>query len=129
MTPSGIAIGTAISESPGPIGHNALINGILKVSALWVVYCAQWCFSSAVMRNALSNIILYFIYLQAIAAGTFINVTFLEILKDNLSSDSGFGKIFALTMGYVLMALLSLIPIQNDDPVAENITNGTTLII
>ena len=81
------------------------------------------------MRNALSNIILYFIYLQAIAAGTFINVTFLEILKDNLSSDSGFGKIFALTMGYVLMALLSLIPIQNDDPVAENITNGTTLII
>ena len=66
---------------------------------------------------------------QAVAAGTFINVTFLEILKDKLSSDSSIGKIIALTLGYVLMALLSLIPSDGQGQNVIFTNNGTVIYV
>jgi len=49
--------------------------------------------------------------LQAIAMGTFIYVTFFEILQEEVDSeDTSLGKIVCIAAGFALMALLNLIP-------------------
>lgn len=49
--------------------------------------------------------------LQAIAMGTFIYVTFFEILQEEVDSeDTSLGKIVFIAAGFALMALLNLIP-------------------
>ena len=49
--------------------------------------------------------------LQAIAMGTFIYVTFFEILQEEVDSeDTSLGKIVFIALGFALMALLNLIP-------------------
>lgn len=49
--------------------------------------------------------------LQAIAMGTFIYVTFFEILQEEIDpNDTSLGKIFFIFAGFVMMALLDLIP-------------------
>lgn len=49
--------------------------------------------------------------LQAVAMGTFIYVTFFEILQEELDpDDTSLGKIFFIFAGFVMMALLDLIP-------------------
>lgn len=51
--------------------------------------------------------------LQAIAMGTFIYVTFFEILQEEIDpDDSSLTKIFFVAAGFSLMALLGLIPEQ-----------------
>jgi len=49
--------------------------------------------------------------LQAIAVGTFIYVTFFEILSEELSShESSLSKVIFVAIGFMLMALLDLVP-------------------
>ena len=49
--------------------------------------------------------------LQSLATGTFIYVTFFEILQEELAHDStSLGKVFSVFVGFVLMACLSAIP-------------------
>jgi len=49
--------------------------------------------------------------LQAIAMGTFIYVTFFEILQEEVDSeDTSIGKIVCIAAGFAIMALLDLIP-------------------
>jgi len=49
--------------------------------------------------------------LQAIAMGTFIYVTFFEILQEEVDpEDTSLGKIVCIAAGFALMALLNLIP-------------------
>ena len=49
--------------------------------------------------------------LQAIAMGTFIYVTFFEILQEEVDSDdTSLGKIVCIAAGFALMALLNLVP-------------------
>jgi len=49
--------------------------------------------------------------LQAIAMGTFIYVTFFEILQEEVDSDdTSLGKIVFIAAGFALMALLNLVP-------------------
>lgn len=49
--------------------------------------------------------------LQAIAMGTFIYVTFFEILQEEVDpEDTSIGKIVFIALGFVMMALLDLIP-------------------
>jgi len=49
--------------------------------------------------------------LQAIAMGTFIYVTFFEILQEEIDSeDTSLGKIICIAAGFALMAVLNLIP-------------------
>lgn len=55
--------------------------------------------------------------LQAIAMGTFIYVTFFEILQEEVDpNDTSIGKIVFIFAGFVMMALLDLIP--EETPVA-----------
>ena len=60
--------------------------------------------------------------LQGIAMGTFIYVTFFEILHEELeSADTSFAKILCVAGGFVMMALLNIIPEgQGTPPVAGN---------
>jgi len=52
--------------------------------------------------------------LQAIAMGTFIYVTFFEILQEEIDSeDTSLGKIVCIAAGFALMAMLNLIPEGN----------------
>ena len=49
--------------------------------------------------------------LQAIAMGTFIYVTFFEILQEEVDADdTSLGKIICIAIGFAIMALLTLIP-------------------
>jgi ZIP Zinc transporter len=48
--------------------------------------------------------------LQAIAVGTFIYVTFFEILSEELADHSSVGKVLFVVVGFMLMALLDLVP-------------------
>jgi len=66
--------------------------------------------------------------LQAIAMGTFIYVTFFEILQEELDpEDTSLGKIFFVAAGFVLMALLDLIPEDHPGSVARNTLWDTQL--
>jgi zinc transporter 1/2/3 len=50
-------------------------------------------------------------FLQAFAAGTFIFVTFFEILQEEIDPhDTSIGKIASVFLGFIVMALLTLIP-------------------
>jgi len=49
--------------------------------------------------------------LQAIAMGTFIYVTFFEILQEEIdAADTSLGKVVCIAAGFALMALLNLVP-------------------
>jgi len=49
--------------------------------------------------------------LQAVAMGTFIYVTFFEILQEEIdAADTSLGKIVCIAAGFALMALLNLVP-------------------
>ena len=66
--------------------------------------------------------------LQALTCGTFIYVTFMEILHDELDIlDTGLSRTTSLLMGFVLMALLSLVPEQADVAFYANVTLTTDL--
>lgn len=53
--------------------------------------------------------------LQAVAMGTFVYVTFFEILQEEVSpEDTSIGKIVFIALGFIMMALLDLIPEEQD---------------
>lgn len=63
--------------------------------------------------------------LQAIAMGTFIYVTFFEILQEEIDpEDTSIGKIVFIALGFIMMALLDLIP--EEQPI--NMLTTTTII-
>jgi len=49
--------------------------------------------------------------LQAFATGTFIYVTFFEILQEEISRDTSIGKLTSALAGFVVMSLLVMIPV------------------
>jgi len=66
------------------------------------------------IESSSSNIDIANGLLQAIAMGTFIYVTFFEILQEEIDSeDTSLGKIVCIAAGFALMALLNLIPEGN----------------
>lgn len=69
--------------------------------------------------------------LQAIAMGTFIYVTFFEILQEQIDpEDTSLSKIVCIAAGFVMMALLDLIPEEQDlTPSVDMITTVATLLV
>lgn len=64
--------------------------------------------------------------LQAFAAGTFIFVTFFEILQEEIDPhDTSIGKIACVMAGFMTMALLQLIPAEPAHNPASNSTDAT----
>lgn len=67
------------------------------------------------VESSSSNIDIANGLMQAIAMGTFIYVTFFEILQEEVDSeDTSLGKIVCIAAGFAIMALLSLIPEEVD---------------
>jgi len=65
--------------------------------------------------------------LQAIAMGTFIYVTFFEILQEEVDSeDTSLGKIVCIAAGFAIMALLDLIPEEDDSAARANYVSMST---
>lgn len=61
--------------------------------------------------------------LQAFACGTFIYVTFFEILQEEINPhDTSIGKVTGAALGFIAMALLTLIP----EPLPESPSTDTT---
>jgi zinc transporter 1/2/3 len=64
--------------------------------------------------------------LQCIATGVFIYVTFFEILQRELGDEPSFAKLAFMAVGFILLALLALIPEEKSysthSPAAENCT-------
>ena len=55
--------------------------------------------------------------MQAFACGTFIFVTFFEILQEEIDPhDTSIGKIACVALGFIMIALLILIPEETYDP-------------
>ena len=53
--------------------------------------------------------------LQAFATGTFIFVTFFEILQEEIDShDTSIGKVSSALAGFIVMSLLMLIPVDSE---------------
>jgi len=66
--------------------------------------------------------------LQAIAMGTFIYVTFFEILQEEVDSDdTSIGKIVFIAVGFALMALLNLVP-EDIGTSARHLDTTTTVL-
>lgn len=67
--------------------------------------------------------------LQAVAMGTFIYVTFFEILQEELDPhDTSLGKIFFVFAGFVMMALLDLIPEEDGGLNARSSSEPASLL-
>lgn len=67
------------------------------------------------VKSSGSNIDIANGLLQALAMGTFIYVTFFEILQEEVDSeDTSLGKIVFIAVGFAIMALLDLIPEEVD---------------
>ena len=66
--------------------------------------------------------------LQSIATGTFIYVTFFEILQEEIGGhDTSILKITSVLVGFIVMALITLVPENTDFPTNfENATASTT---
>jgi len=63
--------------------------------------------------------------LQAFATGTFIFVTFFEILQEEMNPrDTSIGKVSSALAGFVVMSLLMIIPIEDDTPSEVGSTVG-----
>ena len=66
--------------------------------------------------------------LQAFAMGTFIYVTFFEILHEEIDAeDTSVAKVVFIAVGFAMMAVLTLIP-EEDVPVINPLTNHTLLV-
>lgn len=67
--------------------------------------------------------------LQAVAMGTFIYVTFFEILQEELDPhDTSLGKIFFVFAGFVMMALLDLIPEEDGSLNVRSSSDSASLL-
>ena len=69
--------------------------------------------------------------LQAFATGTFIFVTFFEILQEEIDPrDTSISKVSSALAGFIVMSLLMLIPIepQSHDPTSEVGTTAVDLL-
>jgi len=65
--------------------------------------------------------------MQAFACGTFIFVTFFEILQEEIDPhDTSIGKVACVALGFIAMALLQLIPQQPPSDDAHLATPTTT---
>jgi len=75
--------------------------------------------------------------LQAFATGTFIYVTFFEILQEEIDPrDTSIGKVTSALAGFIVMSLLILIPVDSSsdepsqvDSVVDMLSNYTTISI
>ena len=55
--------------------------------------------------------------LQAFATGTFIFVTFFEILQEEIDPrDTSIGKVTSALAGFIVISLLVMIPVESDEP-------------
>jgi zinc transporter 1/2/3 len=66
--------------------------------------------------------------LQAVAMGTFIYVTFFEILQEEVDpDDTSLAKIAFIAVGFTLMALLDLIPEEQIEQLPTTLHTNLTL--
>jgi len=66
--------------------------------------------------------------LQAFATGTFIFVTFFEILQEEINpSDTSVSKVLSALAGFIVMSLLIMIPVEADEDTDHVLYNYTTV--
>jgi len=64
--------------------------------------------------------------LQAFATGTFIYVTFFEILQEEINpNDTSIGKVSSAMLGFIVMSLLIMIPVDAPSNPMSELGNST----
>ena len=67
--------------------------------------------------------------LQAFATGTFIFVTFFEILQEEINPrDTSVGKVTSALVGFGVMSLLIMIPVDSDEPADHPVHHNYTTV-